>query len=291
MIHVARDGAKLGEFSLEQIREGLRTGQFRPTDLGWESGMPDWRSLAAFMVEKEAAATPPGEAVPGAPLVTGGSAVGTQPEAGLPWEHRQQLGFFKAYFDTVTVLLMKPSEAFTLMKREGGLTDPLLFVLIGGSASILVSVLFQIGLQSLVGLGGSNNVMNVFGGGVVVLILFLVLAPVLLALGMFVGSGILHLFLMMVGGAHRPFETTFRVFCYSWGAAYLFSIIPFCGGYVTPIYSVVLQSIGVSRAHETTMGKAVLAVLLPLVICCGVGVLIFVLIMASYGGDLRSLFH
>jgi hypothetical protein len=39
MIHVPRDGAKLGEFTLEQIRDGLRTGQFRATDLGWRSGM------------------------------------------------------------------------------------------------------------------------------------------------------------------------------------------------------------------------------------------------------------
>lgn len=289
MIHVARDGAKLGEFSLEQVREGLRTGQFRPTDLGWEQGMPDWRSLAVFMVEKAAAATSPGEAVPGAQLVTAGSAAGTQPEAGLPWEHRRQLGFFKAYFETVSVLLMKPSEAFTLMKREGGLTDPLLFALIGGSVGTLASMLFQIGLQSLLGLGGSNNVLNVFGTGAV--ITFLVLSPLFMALGMFVGSGILHLFLMILGGANRPFETTFRVFCFSSGAAYLFSIIPFCGGYVTPIYDIVLQCIGLSRAHETTTGKAVLAVLLPWVICCGVCVLIFALIIGSSGGDLKSLFH
>ena len=289
MIHVARDGVKLGELSLDQVREGLRTGQFRPTDLGWEPGMPDWRSLAAMMAEKAAAATPPGEAVQGAPLVTGGPAAATTPEAGLPWEHRQQLGFFKAYFDTVSVLLMKPSEAFTVMKREGGLTDPLLFALIGGIAGTLASMLFQFGLQSLVGAGGSNDVINFFGTGV--FILLLVLTPLFLAVGMFVGSGILHLCLMLLGGANRPFETTFRVFCYSSGAAYLFSIIPFCGGYVTPIYNIVLQCIGVSRAHETTMGKAVLAVLLPVLVCCGILVLIFALVIGTASGDLKSLFH
>jgi hypothetical protein len=290
MIHVARDGAKIGEFSLEQIREGLRTGQFRPTDLGWEPGMPDWRALATFVMEKAAAAAPPGEAaVPGAALITAGAAAGVTPEAGLPWEHRQQLGFFKAFIDTVTVLLMRPTEAFVLMKREGGLTDPLLFAVLGGSAGTLASMLFQIGLQTVLGLGGGDNVTKFFGTGI--LVLFLVLAPLFLAVGMFIGSGILHLFLMLLGGANRPFETTFRVFCYSCGAAYLFSIIPFCGGYITPIYNIVLQCIGLSRAHETTTGKAVMAVLLPLLICCGLFVLIFALIIGSAGGELKSLFH
>ena len=80
MIHVARDGAKIGEFSLEQIREGLRSGQFRPTDLGWEPGMPDWRTLATIMAAKAAVAAPPGDAVPGAALVTAGAAAGVTPE-------------------------------------------------------------------------------------------------------------------------------------------------------------------------------------------------------------------
>ncbi len=40
MIHVARDGAKIGEFSRDEVREGLRTGKFLPTDMAWEEGMP-----------------------------------------------------------------------------------------------------------------------------------------------------------------------------------------------------------------------------------------------------------
>src|SRR2546423_10450621 len=100
MIHVARDGTKLGEFTLEQIRAGLTTGQFRPTDLGWQSGMADWRPV--FELAGEASAPPP--PTPGAPL-----AVASAPVAGggLPWEHRQQLGFVKAWFDTVSLLITK----------------------------------------------------------------------------------------------------------------------------------------------------------------------------------------
>src|SRR5205814_3451748 len=129
LIHVARDGAKVGEFTLEQIHEGLNTGQFRATDLAWQSGMTDWRPLSEVVGGTTAAA--PALAIPAVPAT------------GLPWEHRQQLGLFKAWFDTVSLLIAKPSEAFTLMRPEGGLVDPLLFGLIGGCAGSIVSILFQ----------------------------------------------------------------------------------------------------------------------------------------------------
>src|SRR5438270_14057447 len=85
MIHVARDGAKLGEFTLEQIREGLTTGQFRATDLAWQSGMAEWRPLSEVV---GAAAVPPAAgAPPTLPAIAPGV---TAPPAGsgLPWEHR-----------------------------------------------------------------------------------------------------------------------------------------------------------------------------------------------------------
>jgi hypothetical protein len=277
-IHVARDGAKLGEFPLEQVREGLKTGQFRPTDLGWQSGMADWRPLSDFAVEQPA---------PEVAQLTGEPGPGPAAEAGLPWEHRHELGFFKAFVDTASMLLMKPAEAFLMMKREGGLTDPLLFAMIGGSAGTIASALFQIGLQSITGVGGSNNVVAMFGMGAVIGFLFL--TPLFIAAAAFLASGLVHLCLMLFGGANKPFETTFRVVCFSSGAAYLFSIIPVCGGYITPIYNIVLQCMGLSRAHEITMGKAILAVLVPLILCCGIFAVAMGMLMAGAEADLRKL--
>jgi hypothetical protein len=278
-IHVARDGAKLGEFSLEQIREGLRTGQFRPTDLGWEQGLPDWRPLATFVVEKPAAAAPSIEPVPGAAAVSPMTTPGATAGAGLPWEYRAQLGFVKAWFDTVSLLITKPSEAFTMMRPEGGLIDPLLFGLIGGCAGGIVSLLFQGLLKSIPGFAGRNDVLDYFGVGLwTIIIIYAVLMPVLVAIGLFVGGGILHLCLMMVGGANRSFETTFRVACFTAGSANLFSMIPFCGGIIALVYHIVLECIGLSRAHPTTTGKALLAIFLPMIVCCGLIVLLVVLL-------------
>jgi hypothetical protein len=267
MIHVARDGAKLGEFTLEQIRAGLTTGEFRSTDLAWQSGMAEWRPLSELV---GATSAPPPAATPLS--VTAAPAAAA---SGLPWEHRQQLGLVKAWFDTVSLLITRPSDAFTMMRPEGGMTDPLLFGLIGGCAGSVVSLLLQGVMQSIPGFGGNDEVFRYFGvSHLAFIIICAVLSPLLVAFGLFLGSAILHLCLMLVGGANRSFETTFRVVCFAGGAANLFSMIPICGGVIAAIYQIVLNCIGLSRAHPTTTGKALLAIFLPLIVCCGVCVLL-----------------
>jgi hypothetical protein len=270
-IHVARDGANIGTFSTEEVREGLRTGKFLPTDMAWQEGMADWRPLSQVVTEKPAAATPSSGTTEASALSV--SAAGPSTPAGsgggLPWEHRQELGFFKAYFDTVVMVLTKPGEAFALMKTDGDMMGPMLFALIGGCAGIIVSVLVQLALHSIGFMADRQSAM--FGMGVVGLwsIGYIILSPVIVIVCAFIISGILHLCLMMVGGAKKSFETTFRVVCFSSGSTYLLSMVPFCGGMIAGVWNIVVEIIGLARAHETDTGKAVMAVLLPIIVCCG----------------------
>ena len=48
MIHVNRGATSLGVFSEEEVREGLRTGRFAPSDIGWREGMVTWQPLSQF---------------------------------------------------------------------------------------------------------------------------------------------------------------------------------------------------------------------------------------------------
>jgi hypothetical protein len=284
-IHVARDGTNIGTFSTEEVREGLRTGRFLPTDMAWEAGMADWRPLSQVLAGKPAAAMPASgttgtDALSVSPASSSSGAAA--PGGGLPWEHREQLGILKAYFDTVSMVLTQPAVAFATMKAEGDMTGPMLFALIGGSAGLIVSFLLQISLHSIGFMGDRQTAM--FGLGIAGFwaLGYILLVPVLVLVGMFVGSGILHLCLMIVGGANKPFETTFRVVCFSSGSTYLLSMIPFCGGFVAGVWNIVLECIGIARAHETDTGKAVMAVLLPVVVCCG-GAFLFVILIGGFG--------
>ncbi len=269
MIHVNRGATSLGAFSEEEVREGLRTGRFVPTDIGWREGMANWQPLSQFP-ELGAAAT----AAPVAQIGASATSEAAAPRSGLPWEHRQERGFFNAFVETLVMVLTKPGEAFAVMKREGGLGEPLIYALIGGCLGGIVSLLFSLGLQSVGFFADRHDTFAAMTGMGVGSIAFIILVPLFIVIGLFIGSAIIHLCLMIVGGANHSFETTFRVLAFSQGSAGPLQIIPLCGGLIAGVWGLVCNCIGLAHAHETDTGRAVLAVFLPLIVCCGGGLLI-----------------
>lgn len=274
MIHVNRGATSLGVFSEEEVREGLRTSRFAPTDIGWREGMATWQSLSQF---PELAAAAP--AAP--PPQTGATSELTAPRSGLPWDERQTKGFFNAFVETLMMVLGKPGVAFTVMKREGGLGEPLLYLVVGSSFGIIVYFLMTLLLPSAIPLGDRHGLGHLVGAGIGS-VFMIILAPVFAAIGAFIASAIFHVCLMIVGGARHSFETTFRVVCFTGGSIDPLLIIPFCGGLIVGIWKIVLYCIGLSRAHETDIGRAVLAVFLPLIVCCG-GVLLIAFMFGALG--------
>ncbi|OYW74927.1 MAG: hypothetical protein B7Z37_15605 [Verrucomicrobia bacterium 12-59-8] len=49
--HLARGEEQLGTFNDLDVSAGLREGRFKPTDLCWAEGMPEWLSLGAHLQE------------------------------------------------------------------------------------------------------------------------------------------------------------------------------------------------------------------------------------------------
>ena len=269
--HINRNGTNLGTFSEDEVRDGLRSGKFFATDLGWREGMATWEPLA--QISEFAQETGPGGAASPQPQFTGASTITPTatiaPRSGLPWDDRQQRGILRAFFDTLVMVLTKPAEAFAVMKREGGLGEPLIYAIIGGSVGGVIYFLYSFLLGSAHVLGSHGNpMMQMMGGGIRPLF-FIILVPLFVTIGAFISSGIFHLCLMIVGGAKQPFETTFRVVCFVGGSANPLLVIPVCGGLIAGIWKIVLYCIGFARAHETDTGRAVLAVVLPVVVCCG----------------------
>jgi hypothetical protein len=264
MIHVNRGTTSLGVFSEQEVREGLSAGRFAPTDIGWREGMATWQPLSQF---PEFGVT----AAPAVPPVQPGAAPTPTTLAGrtgLPWEHRQERGFFNAFIETLTMVLTRPAEAFSVMKREGGLGEPLIYALIGGCLGGIVSALFSLGFQSIGLFADKNNSLAAITGMGVGLG-SIILVPLGIVIFLFIWSGLAHLCLMIFGGANQPFETTFRVFAFTQGSAGPLQIIPLCGGLISGIWAIACNCIGLARAQETDTGRAVLAVLSPLIICCG----------------------
>jgi hypothetical protein len=282
-IHVNRGATSLGAFPEEQVREALQTGRFLPTDLGWKEGMANWQPLSQFSEfaadiagAARASGAPPSQTPMPTAIAPVAGSTSTAPRSGLPWDQRHTKGFFSAFIETLQMVLTRPGEAFTAMRREGGLGEPLIYAVIGGTVGTVVGLFYRFALQSVFTGFGRNDALNHMLGGAT-LILVMIISPLLVVIGTFIVSAILHVCLMIVGGAKQSFETTFRVVCFSGGSVNPLQLIPICGGLIAFVWGLVLYCIGLARSHEIETGRAVLAVLLPLIVCCGGGFLLLMM--------------
>ena len=236
MIHVNRSGATLGVFEEEKVREGLSTGEFIGTDLGWMEGMPTWRPLSELEEFPRAAASATTGADGGCRCSSGrGSGrcrAVTTARTGLPWENRERGSMLNALIDTLMMVLTRPGEAFSIMKREGDFVDPLIYAMIMGIVGALVGLGFSLIMNSFGFMGDRRSGIGaLFGMGIAFDLLCPSLYPSSFSSSFsFVGAAITHVCLMIVGGANQPFETTFRVLCYAGGSSNALQLIPVCGG-------------------------------------------------------------
>lgn len=220
---------------------------------------------------------PPGDLYGGPPPGPPGPPPGGAAVAPLPWEDRERIGFFPALLETVKLFVTSPTEAYARARERGDYMGPLLYaVLIGwimGIVGQLWSLLFQGAWMSMMppqfrdqmggmgGMGASSAVGFVVG---------LILTPLVIVLVLFIWSGIVQLFLMMLGGLNQStsgYEGTFRTVAYAQTAS-LAQIIPVFGGLIALVWSIVLEVIGLVRMHRTSQGKAAGAILLPIGLCC-----------------------
>jgi hypothetical protein len=195
--------------------------------------------------------------------------------APLPWE---QPGYpaLEALFETAKLLLLRPGEAFSRMSTTGDIGRPLLFAVVLGWLGMIAAQLYQLAMPGipwryLPGMGRGMDYAVPFA----YTLAMMVLAPLLILLGVFIWSAILHLFLMLAGGANGGFSATVRVVCYA-GVCQVLQVLPLCGGIIAFLWSIVIEIVGLAAAHRTSQGRAAVAVFLPLALCCACAAVIAV---------------
>lgn len=277
-IHLNRAGQSLGQFTPEEVRAGFKEGKFGGTDLAWRDGMPMWKPLAEVIDEiaPDVASTEAGTVSP--PVV---------PKDAFPWDKRAERGFFSAFLETIRMVLLEPTKAFQAMSCHGGYKAPLIFyvccVLMAVTIHSVYNVVFEVAVRVL-GPGGNSFSKLVAESGIpssvfaltiavaLALVLFLLFAALIAVVGgtltAFVGAALTHISLIVVGGAKKPYETTFRVLCYTGGASLVFEFIPCCGWLVGTLWYLVVGVIGLSTVNGIGKGRALAAFLLPLLVCC-----------------------
>ena len=179
-----------------------------------------------------------------------------------PWERRERFGFLNALYLTVKDVLLAPSRFFQRMPSQVGLLQPLLFAIILGALGTFIAWLYSLVSASLQ--------MMVFGelepARSLNLFFVFLFSPVLVAGGLFVQAGLTHGILMLLGGNRLGFEATFRVMAYSEAAGILL-LVPICGSPVALVWSLIITIIGVYAIHDTDPWRAIVAVVLPTILC------------------------
>ncbi len=267
MIHIGRAGSKLGSFSEYEVRQGLATGRFSLSDLGWKEGMENWAPLSNFPE-----LTPTSEPEPPLPVEPlGDEPASPQPteHPGLPWELRER-GLLISFLATARMVLTNPSGAFARMRVDGGLFVPIFYNLIGAWLGLIASsvyLLLYVKGQPPVAATAATASANAYliatpAGALSELKFIAVMGPILVSVIAIVASGIIHLFLMLAGGANKPYHVTLRVFCFCYGSTQLLQLLPFCGGPLAFIWLIVCCVTGLAAAHGATTGRCLAAMAL-----------------------------
>ncbi len=178
-----------------------------------------------------------------------------------PWEMRDELGLWTALVRTTKLVLFSPDKMFGTLSYRGGMKDPLAFGLLTGSIGGMLGFFWQLMIMSM----GTAAFAAPFLGHLglwFVLIIMTVLVPILVLVGIYIYSAVLHFLLLIVRGGKNGFEATFRVICYS-QVAQVIAIVPVLGGWVAGLWQLIIQIIGLKEIHETSYLRVIVAFLIP----------------------------
>lgn len=152
MIFVNRDRQSLGQFTGQEVSNGLESGRFLPEDLAWQEGMESWQPLSSLTN-----LPPPGAAVPASnpmPPAFDGPAAGFEKPG-------------KIRFDEC---LSKGWECF---QRNWGICVVATLILFAISAVVQIPMQFaQTVLERFMGHGASVEIWMMIGMGVVFLFFY-----------------------------------------------------------------------------------------------------------------------
>lgn len=166
-------------------------------------------------------------------------------------------------------MLVEPARFFAGLGGPGPdrAKGPLIFATICGVISFLLSFIVapydplapgQPGLRS----GFFSLFRDSPGAATALAAVFVVLLPLLVVLGVYVGAALQHFFVFLFVRERRGYWGTFPVFAYGGGALALFSWIPILG-YLVGLYGVYITTIGLRELHATSTTRALLASLVP----------------------------
>jgi hypothetical protein len=193
----------------------------------------------------------------------------------VPFEDTSQ-AFSQRLFATVRAAFTNPGQLFSGL-TPGDIGAPLVYGVIIGTAASVFGTLWQImfGGMGMIAEGGGAEELALGTG---FYLFFMLLSPVLSAIGLFLSTALYHVALLILGAGSQGFSVTFRAVAYG-STPNLLNVLPICGGIIGGIWSIVLVILAGKQGHGTETWKAIVAYFLPTIVCCS----LFVFLVMSLG--------
>lgn len=190
----------------------------------------------------------------------------------------ESLGFLQALGATLKQTLLQPNQFFSSVPHTGGWLHPLLYGIIigtvGNLAGYVLGSLFEVPFMSH---GRLSPGMTFVG----------MLMPILVWFGIMLWSLILHGSILLIGARDNRFEATLRIVSYATSPD-IFNVIPTLGWTIGAVWKLVLVIIGVRQVHRVSTGRAVLAVLFPVLLIWGLLFAVIFIMMATVAFTSKS---
>lgn len=201
---------------------------------------------------------------------------------GLPWESQPKS--LSKFIATARLVSFQPSQAFSRMKSHGSVRAAMLYSGIGQLIGVVgmefwhMTLVYSAG--TLLGFESALLQRTLTGMALAATGYVLIGVPLLATLGNLIGAAVLHFCLILCGGSKHPFATSIRITCYNQSSLTWLMLIP-GGALVVGVWSLGVSIYAVHHAHEVPMGRAVLAVLLPMIVLMLIAVIMIILLGAS----------
>lgn len=228
----------------------------------------------------ESAPLPPGLPPGHEPDDGGGGGVATGPL--VPWEDPAAGGEIERFVATVKGVLLEPVDTFDRVGRSESLGRAIGFGIIittvaqAANATYTLTVGSVSTLLSTLSSHGTGPRPSPYGGlsEAAVQIGIAVMTPLLFPIVLVIRAAVLHVILMVVGGAKGSFNQTLRALCYS-SAPQLLLLVPVIGSLFAWVWCLVVEIIAIARVHRTGYGQAAAAILAPVILLCVCGIAAF----------------
>lgn len=176
----------------------------------------------------------------------------------IPWQARKEIGLVKALLETIKEVLSGPRKFFDTLDPGDSAGEPLLFCVIcstlAGAVALIVKVVTEAALNIK-----SSDALPLYMYAVVIIIM-----PLLIVLALYSSAFFMHLGVLLFKGK-GGFKGTLDVLAYN-SATSIFNIVPFIGGAISMVWSLVVGIIGFKRIHNLSTPRAIFAYcLVPLI--------------------------